>query len=741
MTHHIRLAYEDASRGPARHRKAARGAGVDKPRALNVALSLAVLLGGTAPAIAAIANEAGGAQQATRAAASETAQDVRATNASSPNDGLVSGQMGSSAAKDTAAGSGGTSATNTPSTGTSATGTSPATSSSGSTTSASAPATNTNAPTTVVSFGPGGASTSTTAALPSVDLEALTQAALAQFPVGSGVSGAPTGLSMVEDGSFTITAAEVSSIEDAKPSYINGSYSASALGMSGTLSVSVSISDGAISSVYVSNPEVESEIGQQAIETLPTLIMQAGSTSGIDTVTGATVTSNAIIQAVNSCLAQATGRPTGTSAASSTTATASLGVADSAASSQAPAVTKIVNLDVTVESPFVRAVYHFADTYSIGSDGSITKVASKNNGYAVEPLVGINSDLVLQRAPSLLEWIDKNHPHENSNGREVLLSDLFTQNVSFELVGNTTSGAADSAEAKNAAVNLSGGIESGSQDAAGALEGAASSALGGDVQIRVTSDRGLSKYSGIMTVSYTWDENGWLMADCTIEGGAYKVDFSNMLGKRIGVWQGVDGDCYGGRANPMSINVKNYDPQGDTITADITLLFHNHLSHSSGSVENDPGDTVYTATDILIPIATEMNKEEVFYQKGMFGGPEQFEIRFTTNSSSPMLKIEVETTGFNDSGMYSVDTTDTYTIDFSQPPIDTGLQVDSAPLDVTAPADGAAPTGDQAALDVSTPTDSSIAPAADGTAPESEAAPVDGTVAPEENGTSAEPVA
>ena len=96
--------------------------------------------------------------------------------------------------------------------------------------------------------------------------------------------------------------------------YAAGSYTATATGM-GELTVTVTIGDGdVITEVTVDGPGETAGIGTNAIEQLPGAIVEAQSAE-VDTVSGATITSNAILTAASDCLAQAEAGAGGASAA------------------------------------------------------------------------------------------------------------------------------------------------------------------------------------------------------------------------------------------------------------------------------------------------------------------------------------------------------------------------------------------------------------------------------------------
>lgn len=88
----------------------------------------------------------------------------------------------------------------------------------------------------------------------------------------------------------------------ASGTYKAGTYEATGEGKHGDVPVSVEFSSDKIVSVNVGeNNEVK---GGEAIDTLPAAIVEAQSTD-VDTISGATVTSEAIISAVDDCIDQA----------------------------------------------------------------------------------------------------------------------------------------------------------------------------------------------------------------------------------------------------------------------------------------------------------------------------------------------------------------------------------------------------------------------------------------------------
>ena len=92
----------------------------------------------------------------------------------------------------------------------------------------------------------------------------------------------------------------------AESSYTPGTYTAQAEGLNGPVTVEVTFSENAIESVVVAAHKETPGISDGAIEKIPAEIV-AGQTLNLDAVSGATYTSNAILNAVADAVAQAGG--------------------------------------------------------------------------------------------------------------------------------------------------------------------------------------------------------------------------------------------------------------------------------------------------------------------------------------------------------------------------------------------------------------------------------------------------
>ena len=85
----------------------------------------------------------------------------------------------------------------------------------------------------------------------------------------------------------------------------DGTYTSSAKGCLSNVEVTVTVSGGKVSEVAIDASGETPELGGAAAETLADALTKAGSTNGVDAVSGATLTSEAVFTAMNDCLSQA----------------------------------------------------------------------------------------------------------------------------------------------------------------------------------------------------------------------------------------------------------------------------------------------------------------------------------------------------------------------------------------------------------------------------------------------------
>ncbi|MDD3409819.1 MAG: FAD-dependent oxidoreductase [Eubacteriales bacterium] len=86
-----------------------------------------------------------------------------------------------------------------------------------------------------------------------------------------------------------------------------GEYEASAQGFGGAVTVKVTVDDEAVTAVEVSGPDETPALGGAAIETFNTTLVGVSDAESVEAVSGATVTSTAVKEALASALAQARG--------------------------------------------------------------------------------------------------------------------------------------------------------------------------------------------------------------------------------------------------------------------------------------------------------------------------------------------------------------------------------------------------------------------------------------------------
>ena len=107
------------------------------------------------------------------------------------------------------------------------------------------------------------------------------------------------GLSLYIASTGTVPAA------DNAASYTDGTYTASAHGCLSNVAVTVTITGGKVTDVDIDASGETPELGGNAAAALAEQLTEAGTTSGVDAVAGATMTSDAVFTAMDDCLSQA----------------------------------------------------------------------------------------------------------------------------------------------------------------------------------------------------------------------------------------------------------------------------------------------------------------------------------------------------------------------------------------------------------------------------------------------------
>ncbi len=145
----------------------------------------------------------------------------------------------------------------------------------------------------------------------------------------------------------------------------DGTYTSSAQGCLSEVTVTVTVTGGKVSNVAIDASNETPALGGAAAETLADQLTKAGSTSGVDAVAGATLTSDAVFTAMDDCLAQA---GTGSAAA---------GLTDGTYTSSSKGCLSDVTVTVTVSGGKVSDV-------SIDASGETPELG----GAAAETLAG-----------------------------------------------------------------------------------------------------------------------------------------------------------------------------------------------------------------------------------------------------------------------------------------------------------------------------------------------------------------
>lgn len=115
---------------------------------------------------------------------------------------------------------------------------------------------------------------------------------------------APEASAPVDETPIAETTTPAPAPAEAAAAYTPGAYTASARGMWGMVPVTVTVSDSAIESVEVGDNIETAGLRDWPTDIIPAAIV-GGQTLAVDTVTGATMTSRAILAAAEDCLAQA----------------------------------------------------------------------------------------------------------------------------------------------------------------------------------------------------------------------------------------------------------------------------------------------------------------------------------------------------------------------------------------------------------------------------------------------------
>ena len=267
-----------------------------------------------------------------------------------------------------------------------------------------------------------------------------------------------------------------------------------------------------------------------------------------------------------------------------------------------------INSTVEYENGSLKATKRVNETFKMQrGNGEWVKVDTVEDGKtAVTPIKGVDSGLVKNSAPTLIEFADKN-PKKDANGYAVLLRDCYKAGTAFEVKENKTT------------------------------------AEGGDVVVSLHASRGFADYSGTLTASFTWDGKSWILDSCKADDAAYQADYSSL----VGTWNGEflktehnnvmdQAACYGGKNHPAVMTIKSVDSNAKTATADISMLVHDH-DVPENAAEESAGDTYVTREGVLFPI--DPDSEVRIYQSD---SPTSFSIYLSLDEGTMNMRTTVD---------------------------------------------------------------------------------------------------
>lgn len=296
---------------------------------------------------------------------------------------------------------------------------------------------------------------------------------------------------------------------------------------------------------------------------------------------------------------------------------------------QSPDLTaRLVRSQTVLSNSMFRVTVVNATYYQLDEGGSWTVLQSTKESVSAEPIGPISDERLISSVPSFMSSIDELGDGPNGDS----LMDLYGEGATFTVLENDTG------------------------------------AQGGSAVIRLVNDAGLYSCSGELTVGFSSNGSDWDVASCVVNEGAYQKDFSALIGEYVGLFDHVEsiaGDarhCLGGRANPLKINVKSFDPVGSTITIDLSFVVHAH-EDPDNTVEQSPGDSVYTISDVIVPLDFSDRYRKV-YEVEDIEGTDSIEVYFSLSKNSAVLDVHIEESNFTKYGPWGT-FDDYYTVDFA----------------------------------------------------------------------------
>lgn len=273
--------------------------------------------------------------------------------------------------------------------------------------------------------------------------------------------------------------------------------------------------------------------------------------------------------------------------------------------------------EATVEVVFENASFKIVSVWMVDyvlQDKSWIQSGVFEYSRSTEPIGGVSDEQVINQVSSFMQRIDKDPP-EDANGNKQYLEKLYSKGVDFSVLENTTSSS------------------------------------GGSVKVSLAATGGFAAYNGTLTVDFTWNGSDWEIADCSVDDGAYRADYSSMVGTWTGTFVKTEHNnvmdqaaCYGGRTQPATLVIKSVSADALTAIVDISVLVHTHGSLKNPSETTD-GDAYVTASDVLISIKPATNGSYQIYEGS---DPSPFSVKIENSEDGSLSMIVYTSASFSD---------------------------------------------------------------------------------------------
>ena len=203
-------------------------------------------------------------------------------------------------------------------------------------------------------------------------------------------------------------------------------------------------------------------------------------------------------------------------------------------------------------------------------DGAWVVVDFLETSRCVSPKTAPSEAVVIVHAPSLMQIADESHPTYDSDDNALELTDLYRDN--FQPTIESTEFYIDDGDAY--------------------------------ATINIAATDGFTSYRGQIKATLEWTGTDWEIVDCHATEGAYKADYSSLIGTWVGEYvedSSSSFNCYAGRYTPARMTIQSVDALSKTARIDFTILVHDHKPGASDNpVESYSGDEVVAVENALV---------------------------------------------------------------------------------------------------------------------------------------------